>query len=234
MAKHKKTKKHSAINLNQIHPSMKYGVPLGNISLLSWVNFPFTLIIYLIGRAGWYADPSKIIQTSFLIALILSIVSLLYSLSQNLYGSFQKLTYFLIVIQSIITTLWMLFFAVRLLMADGNDSPKDFLSPRVWSILTPAIALVLISIVAFTFYHLFRVAFRLNKGKVVFYPLGMGAIFSLVMLGRHVSFQGQLDEHIAGLIFIIVGAGIIPGIAVGAIFCIIDLIRHPELKRYDN
>lgn len=221
----KKNKKDTSIDLNKIHPFTKYGVSPEHLSLLSWVNIFFVSGLTLILKEiGGY------LFLIFLIASIISALSLLVSFFKAFIKTYQIFSYILVFFDALITTLWMSFGGLALYVSDGAVTPDDFTPSRVWSYLIPVIGLFIVSLVSFTIYHQNMVVLKLNKGRAVSYPISLGAIVSSVILGRHSS--SPLSDTIAAIIGAIIGAGLFPGGAVGAIFCIIDLIKHPELKEY--
>ncbi|WP_367784018.1 hypothetical protein AB1395_03915 [Streptococcus pluranimalium] len=224
MAK-KKNKKDTTIDLNKIHPFTKYGVSPEHLSLLAWLNVFFVLGLTLILKEiGGY------LFLTFLVASIISVVSIVVSFFKAFIKTYQIFSYILVFFDALITTLWMSFGGLALYVSDGGVTPDDFTPSRVWSYLIPVIGLFIVSIVSFTIYHQNMVVLKLNKGRAVSYPISLGAIVSSVILGRHSS--SPLSDTIAAIIGAIIGAGLFPGGAVGAIFCIIDLIKHPELKEY--
>lgn len=232
MAKKKKNNTAISINPKKIHPSLKYGVPFAMLSLLAWPNFLISGILYYAGSDEAYPDPKGYVRLIFLIAFCFTIICWLFSNFEKLIKKYQIFTCVLIFLESLITILCMISLGLAAWIYDGNITSDDFIPDRVWSYVIPVIVLFIISVFSFTFYHQNMVVLKLSKGKVLMYPISLGSIVSSVILGRHIT--SSASNAIAVLIFALIGAGVIPGIAVGAIFCIIDLIRHPELKRYAN
>lgn len=204
MAKHKKNKKDSSIDPNKIHPSVKYGIPLGNLSVLSWLNIffviGFTLILKARGGSLWLP---------FLGASIITGVSLIISFFDTFVEKYQIFTYILIFLNALITTLWMTFGGMALYVSEWIVISDEPVPARVWSYLIPVIGLFIVSLVSFTIYHQNMVVLKLNKGRAVSYPISIGAIVSTTILGRHSS--SPLSDTIAAIIFAVVGAGLFPG-----------------------
>ncbi|MBM7642768.1 hypothetical protein [Streptococcus loxodontisalivarius] len=220
----KKHKKELTIDPDKLYPSIKYGIHPEHLSLLAWLNIFFVLVMYIVLRS----QADFIISFPFLVALIITILSLVVSFFKGIMKKYQILTYFLVLLCTMVSTLWMTFSGMWLYLSDGVVSTNDFTPNRVWTYVTPVVGLFIISLISFTVYHQKMVVLKLNKGKALSYPLSLGIIACATILGRHTS--SALSENIAGIIGAILGAGLMPGGTVGALFCIIDLIKHPELK----
>ena len=229
MAK-KKNKKDTTIDSTKIHPFFKYGISPEHLGLLAWFNFFMTGILYYAGGDEAYPNPNGYVRSIFLIFLVFTAVCLLVSRFEKILNKYQIFIYIFIVLECLITTLCMISIGLAGWLYDGNITSDDFTPSRVWSYLIPVIGLFIVSIVSFTIYHQNMVVLKLNKGRAVSYPISLGAIVSTVILGRQSS--SPLSSTIVAIIGAIIGAGLFPGGAVGAIFCIIDLIKHPELKEY--
>ncbi|MBM7642773.1 hypothetical protein [Streptococcus loxodontisalivarius] len=220
----KKRKKELTIDPNKLYPSIKYGIHPEHLSLLAWLNIFFVLVMYIVLSS----EADFIISFPFLVALIITILSLVISCFKGIMRKYQILTYFLVLLCTMATILWMIFGGLVLYVSDGVVGADDFIPTKVWTYLTPVMGLFILSIITFVIYHQKNTVLKLNKGKALTYPLSLGVIASATVLGRHIS--SPISQSIASIIFVIIGAGLMPGGVVGAAFCIIDLIKHPELK----
>lgn len=217
-------------------PAAKYGVYLGYLSLLGWVNLPFIIGLTIVGLLGWYGNTMSIILGIFSVCSVITILCLILSFFKSIIGKFQTLIYILISIEFFITMLWFDFIGLLLSLSerDGTTSFSDIGSSQIWFYLIPILIVFLVTMIFFYFYHKNKTVTKLNNyfygGKAIRQVASFGTIFGFVMLGGSF-FEGNVTfGKIIWVIVPILLTATLPAGIMGGIFSAVYIHRHPEYK----
>ena len=216
-------------------PLITHGVSLGYIKLYPWINLPFCSFFFYWALIGETGSHWGVLKVTFLICIILNIVSMLFGFSKFLINRFKFLTYILIALLTWSALVWIDFIGMLMFITVGDSNSIDgiYQSP-----LTPfyVIFILLLFIFAcglYAWYYLPK-----NQGKVwAFNQVKGGSRKKTWWNNFAIAFAGAtiIPALLTGYIQIAFGVllGILftltlPAVIVDAIYAAIYIKKHPN------
>lgn len=234
MSRHKKRN-----NIDKsLSPADKYGVYLGYLRLIGWVNLPGVAILYFIGLMGEYGEFTGISTAIFFACLLITILCLILSFFKSITEKFQVLVYLLISVEFLVTMIWFDFLGLASFLSNNHNRSGNSTVINMYFFLIPLSILFIVAMIAFYFYHKNEMVVKLNNhfygGQEMKHATGFGTVFGFVMLGRSL-FEGNVTfEKILGIIVAVLLTTALPAGIMGGLFSAVYIQKHPECKEVDQ
>lgn len=220
--------------IKELTPLEKYGITVGFLGLLGWVNLPFVLLFLYATYKNEFPADKELLGIVFLVGTIVSVVSLVLSYFKSIIKRFQFFVYILIAAESLVMLIWLDFLGLILFsMKDGRTS-DNLMTENFWIFIFPLAVLFVLSLVFFYFYHKNESVYKLNNyfnnGKSSKGVASVPIIFSGVMASR-MFFEGNATFlKITGIIVAVMLTAVIPVAIMGGLFSAAYIRKYPDRK----